>query len=560
MVLLEDLHWADAASLDWLEQFAPRDISLLVVASSRPALLERRPHWGEGLDHHTAIRLSRLSNRETRLLVGEILAKVDAVPDWLETLLVDSSEGNPFFVEELVKWLLDTGVVVATADGWTVAATSVGDIEVPGTLRGVLQARLDSLEHEHRSVIDRAAVVGRVFWDEAVAELGAESEPDPEGAYDRLREHEVVFQRPTSTFEGSREYSFRHSLMRDVAYESVLRSARRRYHARAAIWLERVIAVSNRPDEHAATIAAHYRESGDAVSAARWYLRAGLHAAGTYANEDASRLLEAAIGLTDDAEAELRFDVLLARESVLDRRGEREEQRKALDEMASMEDVDPARRTRYLLAEGGWRFFHGEYAAVSELADEAAPLARGSGESEPRDAGACARGEGCGLPRRPRASRALATELVGMARAAGNHRMLGRGTAPGGGRHQPRGVPGGGRPARRGASFAAPDRRPRGRSVDRRPAGRLPTSRWVGTSRRPSRPPRRRWRCSRPPDTGSAKASSKGEPGRHRHRAGPARRGASPRRRQPGAHHRPGGRRGDGRCPVPPRRDPVPDR
>ena len=360
-------------------------------------------------------------------MVGEILAKVDAVPDWLNTLLVDASEGNPFFVEELVKWLLDTGVVVATADGWTVAATSVGDIEVPGTLRGVLQARLDSLEREHRSVIDRASVVGRVFWDEAVAELGAESEPAPESAYDRLRDHEVVFQRPTSTFEGSREYSFRHSLMRDVAYESVLRSARRRYHARAASWLERVIAVTNRPDEHAATIAAHYEEAADESSAARWYLRAGHHAASTYANEDASRLLEAARRLAQDAEPELRFDVLRELEAVLDRRGEREAQRKVLDEMGAIAGIDDVRQARLLLCEGKWRFFHSEFAAVAEFVDEAAVLARSAGnvdlEMEALELGA----KSLGFHAAHEPSRAMANELVAMARAAGNDRMLGDG-------------------------------------------------------------------------------------------------------------------------------------
>ncbi len=190
------------------------------------------------------------------------MSRASAVPESLRSLVVEAAEGNPFFIEELVKWFLDTGIILEDGEGWTVADDTVAGVVVPGTLRGVLQARLDSLDRGHRSVIDRASVVGRVFWDEAVAELGADSGPPPPDAYERLRANEVVFQRPTSMFEGTREYSFRHSLMREVAYENVLHSSRRRYHARAAEWLERVSSASRRTDEHAAVIAAHYEEAG----------------------------------------------------------------------------------------------------------------------------------------------------------------------------------------------------------------------------------------------------------------------------------------------------------
>ncbi len=315
VVLLEDLHWADDATLDWLESFNPKGTSLLIVASARPDLLRRRPHWGEGLDQHTSVRLAPLSNRESRQLVDEIMSRASAVPESLRSLVVEAAEGNPFFIEELVKWFLDTGIILEDGEGWTVADDTVAGVVVPGTLRGVLQARLDSLDRGHRSVIDRASVVGRVFWDEAVAELGADSGPPPPDAYERLRANEVVFQRPTSMFEGTREYSFRHSLMREVAYENVLHSSRRRYHARAAEWLERVSSASRRTDEHAAVIAAHYEEAGDAATAARWYLRAGRHAAGTFANRDALRLLESAVALTPEADVDLRFDTLMACES-----------------------------------------------------------------------------------------------------------------------------------------------------------------------------------------------------------------------------------------------------
>ena len=427
VVLLEDLHWADDATLDWLESFNPKGTSLLIVASARPDLLARRPHWGEGLDQHTSVRLAPLSNRESRQLVDEIMSRASAVPESLRSLVVEAAEGNPFFIEELVKWFLDTGIILEDGEGWTVADDTVAGVVVPGTLRGVLQARLDSLDRGHRSVIDRASVVGRVFWDEAVAELDADSGPPPPDAYERLRATEVVFQRPTSMFEGTREYSFRHSLMREVAYENVLHSSRRRYHARAAEWLERVSSASRRTDEHAAVIAAHYEEAGDAATAARWYLRAGRHAAGTFANRDALRLLESAVALTPEADVDLRFDTLMACEVVLDRTATRDEQRKVIEELGTIGGVDDTRLARLRLCEGRWHFNHGEYAAVAPIVGEAAKLAGRAGEVELELEALALGAKSLAFSAEHEASRSMSDELVAKASDAGNQRMRGEG-------------------------------------------------------------------------------------------------------------------------------------
>ena len=164
--------------------------------------------------------------------------------------------------------------------------------------------------------------------------------------------------------------------MRDVAYEGVLRSVRRAHHALAAQWLEEAVGRSQRPDEHAASVAHHHEEAGHKEAAARWYLRAGQHAAGTFSGDDALRLLGRARALVPKGERDLWCDVLLAQESVLDRMGRREEQRATLDELAAADGLDPAQRARARLAEGRWLFFRGDYAAVAPVAAEAADLAR----------------------------------------------------------------------------------------------------------------------------------------------------------------------------------------
>src|SRR3954471_12131845 len=182
--------------------------------------------------------------------------------------------------------------------------------------------------------------------------------------------------------------------MRDVAYEGVLRSVRRRHHAVAAQWLEEAVALSQRPDEHAADVAHHHEEAGHPAAgprsgppgapaaAARWSLRAGQHAASSFAGEDALRLLTRARSLVPQGELDLWCDVLLAKEAVLDRMGRREEQRATLDELGAEDALDPARKAQVRLAEGRWLFFRGEYGDVPPVAEEAAALARQGGRPD----------------------------------------------------------------------------------------------------------------------------------------------------------------------------------
>jgi class 3 adenylate cyclase/predicted ATPase len=387
VLLLEDLHWADTASLEWLQETAasPQGYPVLVVASTRPALLDRRPSWGEGLPGHLTVRLGPLSRRESGELVQDVLQRADHVPEQVRRLVVDASEGNPFFIEELVAWLIDQGVVRTGPDGWTVQDDVAGGRSVPGTLRGVLQARLDSLGTDERDVVDRASVIGRVFWDRAVEHLGPGRPPAPGGPgdpYQRLRSREVVHQRPTSAFDRTREFSFRHALLRDVAYDGLLRPRRRRYHSLAARWMQEAVGATGRADEHAGTIAHHLLQAGEDAAAAPWLLSAGRHAARAYAGDQALALLRQAAALVPDDDAALRFEVLLEQEKVLDRTGAREAQREVLDLLPRAAGDDPGRQAQAELARGRWLFFHSDYAAAVPVAEHATALARQAGRHD----------------------------------------------------------------------------------------------------------------------------------------------------------------------------------
>lgn len=247
LVILEDLHWADDSTLDTLTELvdAITDCPVVFLGTSRPDLDERRPGWISARPSFLRLNLRPLSVRASQELVLEILQKVDEVPDALRDLVVTTAEGVPFFAEELIKMLVEDGVIQRPAGGagsWHVAADRLPSFRVPPSLAGVLQARLDRLAPAERVVVQQASVVGRRFWDRAVTRLakvsgGSTDDGAISAALAELERKELVFERDPSTFVGCREYVFKHALLHDVAYESLLRRQRRDYHGAVADWL-----------------------------------------------------------------------------------------------------------------------------------------------------------------------------------------------------------------------------------------------------------------------------------------------------------------------------------
>jgi len=282
-LLLEDLHWADDGSLDLIEHLAQesRSIPLLIVALTRPDLFERRATWGKERAYHTRLELRPLSEQDNRRLVEEILRKVEQVPPHLHDLIVERAAGSPFYTEELIKMLVEDGVIVKGEEHWRVASEQLAEMRVPPTLVGVLQARLDGLPQPERETLQRASVVGQTFWDGAVAWLNGKTVE----ALAALRDRELVFGRQMSTFIGEQEHIFKHAILHDVTYESVLKRQRREYHARVADWL--TTRSSERIAEYAGLIGEHYERAGDGPQAAEWYARAARQAQNTFAPDTA---------------------------------------------------------------------------------------------------------------------------------------------------------------------------------------------------------------------------------------------------------------------------------
>jgi class 3 adenylate cyclase/tetratricopeptide (TPR) repeat protein len=309
VIFLEDVQWADESSLELIDHLARecRQALLLIVCLARPSLFERRPSWGQRQVAHTMLELLPLSEEDSHQLVEEILRKADRVPTDLRDMIVSRVEGNPLYIEEFIKVLIEDGVIVAGTEQWQVRPERLIEVRIPPTLVGVLQARLDRLPRVERELLQYASVVGRIFWDGALERI-YESVEDQMGrdeiqiVLQTLRRKELTFRRDESAFAGEQEYMFQHAILHSATYESVLKRLRRAYHAQVAAWL--IEKSGERVGEYAGLIGGHYELAGELAQAARWYGQAGKQARSTYAPEVAISYYQRALALLPDETSE----------------------------------------------------------------------------------------------------------------------------------------------------------------------------------------------------------------------------------------------------------------
>jgi class 3 adenylate cyclase len=317
LLVFDDIHWAHPSMLDLIESLAARvkDAPILLVCLARPELLDIRPVWGGGQASSFTIRLEPLEMDDahalalqlTSSLAGEVAAQIEA-----------TSGGNPLFMEELAAWV---------AEG--------GDREsLPTTVKAMIAARLDVLPKEERSVLNDAAVIGKVFWRGVLGGLGTGGDA-LDMSLDSLESRDLIRSEPSSRVEGDREYTFRHILIRDVAYATLTRSARRDRHQAVATYFERTIPER---DTLAAILAYHWKEAGDPEQAVGYLLTAAEHAELGWANAEAVGLYEEALSLIPAGDTMrrtigLRRSVAWSRyeHSVMDEETLRRESRQDLD-------------------------------------------------------------------------------------------------------------------------------------------------------------------------------------------------------------------------------------
>ena len=290
LIILEDVHWADDASLRTLDHLIGicRHAPLLICCMARPSLFEKRTTWGppansveETAVPQTTLHLKPLTEAESRQLIADILRKLPHIPVDLYDLVIQKAEGNPFYVEEIIKVFIEDGLILTGKEEWHLQSMHLSNVRIPSTLTGVLQARLDRLSALERETLQRAAVIGRMFWDSAVIHMNQlAGEPlhasESIAALQALEKREMIFKRHTSIFTGIQTYYFKHAILREVTYESVLLRDRPIFHKQAADWL--ADQSGERIAEYARLIAEHYELAGEQAKAAELYEMAAARA------------------------------------------------------------------------------------------------------------------------------------------------------------------------------------------------------------------------------------------------------------------------------------------
>jgi predicted ATPase/class 3 adenylate cyclase len=315
VLVFEDMQWADAALLDFIEYLLDwsRSLPVFVLAFARPEFLEKRESWVAGRRSFTSLHLEPLSPQAmSDLLTG----LVPGLSDEPRARILARAEGIPLYAVETVRMLLDRGLLARDGDVYRPIG-SIETLEVPETLHALIAARLDSLTHEERRLLQVASVLGKVFTKHGLTALTKLSEAELEPLLEALVRKEMLSIQADPRSPEHGQYSFLQDLVKRVAYETIPKKERKTKHLAAAEFLRSLSSAEE--DEAIEVVASHYLDAYAAApddpdaeeirSDARHALvRAGERAASLAANAEAQRAFERAIELTDEplVQAELR--------------------------------------------------------------------------------------------------------------------------------------------------------------------------------------------------------------------------------------------------------------
>jgi class 3 adenylate cyclase/tetratricopeptide (TPR) repeat protein len=324
VLVFEDLQWADEGVLDFIDHLMEwtSGLPLLVVATARPELLERRSGWGGGKVNAATAQVGALSENDTARLLAALLEQA-VLPVETQSALLTRAGGNPLYAQEFVRMLSDRGLL--RREGGALALETNGELPLPESIQGIIAARLDVLSAEEKELLQDAAVLGKVVWTGALETISKRSRTAVEQCLHSLRRKDFLRYERRSAVAAETQFSFLHLLTRDVAYGQIPRASRAEKHRLAAEWLE---SLPDRGEDRAEMIAHHYlsalelaRSAGqgpsDLADRARLALReAGDRALALNAFGPAIQFYEAALDLwpEDDGDrARLLYRLLSAK-------------------------------------------------------------------------------------------------------------------------------------------------------------------------------------------------------------------------------------------------------
>ena len=413
ILVFEDLHWADEGLLDFVDQMAEwtTDVPLLILCTARPELLDRRPGWGGGKRNATTISLAPLSQDDTAALVSSLLdGRLHAER---RNELLARAGGNPLYAEEFVRMLTQ----------------AEEELPLPESVQGIIAARLDTLPPDEKTLVQAAAIVGKVFWTGALGEILGLSRRVVEQQVHALERKEFVRRERRSSIAGETAYVFRHVLVRDVAYSQIPRKRRADMHRLAAGWIEAL--AGDRSEDVADMVAHHYvsaldldrragREDPELAARARTALaEAGDRSFALNAFPAASRFYEQALELWPEKDPGRAFVLVSYGKALFHAEGGgKEALREAADDLVERGDREAAAAALVGLADV-MHFAEGRTHDAAATIDRAVSLLADSPPSAAKAAALANRARFHGIADEMDEARALSEQALELARELG---------------------------------------------------------------------------------------------------------------------------------------------
>ena len=339
VLVVDDLHWADPASVEMMIEMFPLvdEVPLLLLCSFRPE--RQSPAWrvkqaaeADYPHRYTEIALSALSNEDSDVLFGNLLDITDSPPD-LRQIILEKTEGNPLYVEEFTRTLIDSGYIVRDERGvhWR-ADARVDEIPFPENLHALLTSRIDRLDEDARRTLQLSSVIGRSFYHRVLG-LISDSTSSLDKELSTLQRAELIRELGRMP---ELEYIFRHDLTREAAYSSILLRKRREFHRRVGEAVEELF--NDRLEEQSHLLAHHFYQAGDTERAMKYSVMAGGAAARLFANDEAITHYTRAIELArqGDSSNQQITDLYMARGRAQEDSGLRDD---ALSGYAELEEL-----------------------------------------------------------------------------------------------------------------------------------------------------------------------------------------------------------------------------
>ncbi len=335
--IIEDFHWIDSSSVDLISYLLRnlKDQPICFIFISRAEIKENEKgkilfNELNGFENYKIISLKELDSRNSMMLVETIL-EIEKLPVDFKELITKHSEGNPFFMEEIIKSFIDEGILVHAGDRWK-TTKKVEELKVPSSVEGVIRSRLDKLPLPERKIIQNAAIIGKIFWHNILSSISNMIIDQP---LENLESKEFIIKNFDSEYLNDSEYFFKHILIQEVAYNGILVKVRKEVHKNIAKLLEKQI---NKSERYLNLLAFHYENAEIFDKAGEYYLKVGLSQKEKSSNKEALDSFKKVVSFKKYLDFETFYKAYFNMAGVYSIIGDNSEAQKIYNELLDMED------------------------------------------------------------------------------------------------------------------------------------------------------------------------------------------------------------------------------